>query len=54
MPTQDQASPSHFVVHRHIQRQFDKHRDKFDKHRRKGKAFAEALDAFEKRLFKEV
>lgn len=47
----DQAAPTHLMVHRHMQRRFNEHRHKFDRHRAKGPAFAAALDEFEKKLF---
>lgn len=41
------------ITHRHMQRRFNKHRDKFDKHRAKGPQFAGAIDYLEKQLFGE-
>lgn len=50
----EQAKPSHKVVHTHLQRRFNKHRDKFDSHRARGPAFAAALDELEMKLFGEI
>ena len=48
-----QASPSHILVHRHMQQKFLRHRHKFAKHRAKGPAFAARLDELEAKLFGE-
>jgi hypothetical protein len=41
---------SHVIVHRHRQRMFDKHRDKIEAHKKKGPAFAAAIEALENQL----
>jgi len=41
------------ISHRHMQRRFNKHRDKLDRHRAKGPMFAAAIDELEKQLFGE-
>lgn len=48
-----ESTPSQMITHRHMQRRFNKHRDKFDKHRAKGPQFAAAIDDLEKKLFGE-
>lgn len=49
----DKATPSQMITHRRMQQIFTKHRDKFDKHRDKGPAFAKRLDDLERDLFGE-
>jgi len=45
------ASSAQILIHRRLQKDFDKHRDKFEKHRNMGPAFAEALAELEHKLF---
>jgi len=50
---QSESTPSQMISHRHMQRRFNKHRDKLDRHRAKGPMFAAAIDELEKQLFGE-
>ena len=47
----DEAAPHQLIVHAQMQKVFNQHRHKFDRHRAKGGAFAQALDDLEERLF---
>lgn len=49
----NQNTPSQVITHRHMQRIYKRNREKFDRHRAKGPAFATALDELEKHLFGE-
>lgn len=49
----NKATPSQMITHRRMQRIFNRHRHKFDKHRAKGPAFAERIDDLENKLFGE-
>lgn len=49
--SKDQATPTQKAVHKLLQKKFNRHRHKFDKHRAKGPLFAAALDELEKHLF---
>lgn len=52
MSSQDKATVARRVIlHRHMQRRFDKHRDAIERHKQKGGAFARAVEDLEKRLF---
>ena len=49
---QDRANSARaHLVHRHMQRKFDKHRDKLEKHKEKGPLFRQAVEELERKLF---
>ena len=47
----NEATPPQLIAHARMQQVFNRNRDKFDRHRAKGAAFAQALDDLEEKLF---
>lgn len=45
---------SQIIAHRLLQRRFEQHRARLERHKDKGPAFRAAVEDLEKRLFKEV
>jgi hypothetical protein len=50
--SQDKANAHRaLIIHRHLQRKFDLHREKLEAHKGKGAAFRAAVEELEKKLF---